>query len=681
MNVTHVTTPEQYDALLTAVQRSSRVAVDLETTGLDALTDTILLLAVSTQDSRRWVVGFNDFSDISALRRELATKLLIAHNAKFECKFLTTHAVAPEEVPRRWYCTQVAESLITSGLRGATGSDDEEDMVPLSEIRQKYLGLSTDKSLQRSFVGVDPATYVPTPEQVAYAAQDVEGLHEVMRAQLRRCESEDLLRVVRLEMAVLPALADMELNGFYLNLGRHAEVLAGYVQQEAEQRLLVEATLKELYQRRVLRWNAERKIQYAALQEKVLSILPGGRVKKDTPPDLRQAAADLRKVRDAYKPLPLDAFNLGSSKQVWNALAEAGIELYKSDWDEAAADYIQKKTTDKNVVKAEAAKAGANPVLAQYAAWGKAAKVVSTYGESLRKKVNPKTGRIHTDYNQNVSSGRLSSLKPNMQNMPEAIRACFEAAEGKVLIVADGKNQEGRLAAILSGDPNLLETFRQNIDWHSRTAALAYPEKFATWQDVDKDTPGKGKEERAGCKNANFSGIYGGTAATLVARGYVPNLQVGERLMQASYEFAPEVRATALRNADHAVEHGWVATISGRKRYFQLPPKPKFDKKSKLWRRYAKQRGGVRRAAMNHPVQGSGADIMKLAMVLLLEPMAALGGKGVAMVHDELVYEVWEVYAEEAAALVAEKMELAAACFSDVLPIPAEVHVTRRWVK
>lgn len=675
----HVVTRERYNQMLAAVQASRLLAIDLETTGLNPLRDSILLISICTQDGRKWVVGFSDFASCQQLRAAVAApdKVCIAHNANFEYRFLLTHQCEVQ----RWWCTQVAEGLIQAGLREGT-TDDGDDKVPLSEVRQKYLGLPTDKTLQTSFVGENPATFVPTEAQVLYAAQDVEGLHEAMEAQLRRLEVEGMLRVARLEMAVLPALADMELNGFYLNLERHAEVLKGYVEEESTRRQAVESTLADLYYSRVRRWNIDRAIVHAKMTEDINGILPGGRAKREskqgpgTPPEVMQRVQELRRVRDQYKPLPTDSFNLNSSQQVWEALAEAGVELYKQDWDEAAADYITKKTTDKNVVKEAAAKPGAIPELAEYAAWAKAAKVVSTYGESLREKATS-SGRIHTQYNQNVISGRTSSRGPNMQNMPPAIRACFEASPGHVLVVADAANQEGRLAAILSGDKNLLAAFREGKDWHKMTAALAYPEKFRSWEEVPKDSP-----ERAGCKNANFSGIYGGTAKTLVSRGYVPDLQIGERLMQASYQFAPEVRATALRSADHAVVTGWVATISGRKRYFKPNPRPEYgNKESKAYRRWAKRNGGIRRAAMNHPVQGSGADIMKLAMVLLRSEMPVMGGRLVAMVHDELVYEVHEDYAEMASKLVAQKMEEAAACFTSVLPIPAEVHITKEWKK
>lgn len=673
MAITHVTTGTQFAALQDAIKSTRRIAVDLETTGLDALTDSILLVSLCTSDSQTWVLSLRDWdpASVAALVGSLREKVCIAHNAVFEYKFLATFmAYFGASAPQVWWCTQVGEGLIQSGLREV--GDNGDKRVSLAEVYRKYCGLTLEKELQTSFVGVDASAFVPTAAQVHYAAQDVLRLHEVMVAQMHRLEAESMLRVARLEMAVLPVLGDLELTGMYLNLDRHAVVLAKWQVQETEMRAKVEAELTDFYRVRIEKKNRERARAYAYHQLRIQDLLPGGRVKKDTTPEVRALATEYRQLRDRFKPLDT-GFNLGSHEQVWQALAEAGTELYK--------DTVEgpKPSLDKNVVKHAAELADANPVLKDYAAWAKAAKVVSTYGQTLRDKVHPLTGRVHSSYNQLVSSGRFSSYDPNRQNMPEDIRECSEAAAGNMLVVADMVNQEGRAAACLSGDEALLAVFREGKDWHSMTAALAYPEKYATWQDVQKDVPGKGKEDRAGCKNANFSSIYGGTEYTLYARGYVPSLAIGKRLMEAVYSGYPRVREYALATADKALREGYAVTVSGRRRYFRLTSRPSGG--GNAYKEWKRAQGGIRRAAMNHPVQGSGADIVKQAMVLLRAPMASLGYKLVATVHDELVYEGPEAQAQEAARCVEAKMLEAAACFFTALPIPAEAKVTKTWHK
>lgn len=659
--------------MLAAIWGSRVVAVDFETTGLDALTCVPLLLAIKGERGPAYVLDVSTHGGYSThvLGFMLAGKVLLAHNAAFEYQFFRVYANQPEEVPYEWFCTQVAEGLIQSGLRSNADGDDKR--VALSEVYAKYAGVQADKSLQTSFVGVDATTFVPTEAQVRYAAQDVLYLHEVMGAQLHRLQDEQLLRVARLEMAVIPPLGEMMLNGFYLNLDRHQLVLEEYVRQEAAQRTKVESTLALLYQARKARENVERATVFAQLTAEINELLPGGRKKKDTTPETMERVTGIRKVREGYKPLKL-AFNLGSHQQVWEALAEAGIEIYVNDWDEAEAAYVNRPSLDKTAVKLESEKPNANPVLVEYAAWAKAQKVISTYGAPLAAKVSARTGRVHAEYNQLINSGRMSSNHPNAQNMPKAIRECFEAEAGMVLISADGKNQEGRIAAALSNDANLLDAFRNNLDWHSQTAALAYPERFASWQDVDKET----SAERKGCKNANFSMIYGGTERTLVARGYVPNLEVGKRLMDAGRTFAPQVAEQAQKNADMAVTRGFVTTASGRKRYFKLGEKPS-GRANKAYARWSHQRGGIRRAAMNHPIQGTGADIMKQAMVLLRAPLEELGFKLVCMVHDSLVYEGPEAYAQEAKVVIEAGFLRASRMFIKNLDIPGEAEVMQRW--
>jgi DNA polymerase-1 len=367
----------------------------------------------------------------------------------------------------------------------------------------------------------------------------------------------------------------------------------------------------------------------------------------------------LRKLLAKHKPREAQPINLQSAEQVLDALNEDGIKLAKTEGG------VTKRSLDKNVV-ADYLKQHPDEgsVLHQYARWAKLNKVITTYGDSLRQQVHPETGRVHSSFNQNgTASGRFSSDNPNLQNVPPAIRACFTAEEGNTLVVADAKNQEGRIAAALSGDKGLLRMFREGVDWHQVTAATAYPEKFASWRDVPKDS-----KERAGCKNANFSSIYGGSAYTLYSRGYVASLEVGERLMAAVARTAPRLVEWTGEVAAAAVSNGYASTVCGRRRYFQ-PATTKAET------------GAIKRAAMNMPVQGSGADIMKQAMVMLLQPMRQLGYRAVAMVHDELVYEGPLDKADEAAALVGSTMEAAAALFITNLPVPADVHTTVRWVK
>lgn len=654
-----------------ALKRSRYLAFDIETQGLNPWQDEILLYAFKGENTPVYLLLPHRYPERKNYGDEISdfglfeNKVVLIHNAVFEYMFLNTQARRNSTdflFAKGYFDTALAEKVLTNGI--ITASAD------LGTVVKKYTGETLPKELQQSWVGMDPLA-VPTPEQLEYAAGDVAYLHEIMRAQIERAKQEGLLRTLRLEMQALPAFAEMQLAGFYLNLDKHAAVLADYVQREALARQAAATALQPLWETALAKQNLARAIQYQAIGTDLQVVLEAAGIKrlsKDTPAAVREKVERLRKELAKVKPKPVTPINLGSADQVLAALAEAGIKPKMVNPDGTV-----KASLDKNVLK----EWQHEPLVQLYSAWVKPNKVVTTYGETLRAQVNPVTGRVHPHYNQIINSGRCSSSQPNGQNMPPDVRYCFEAQEDYTLIVADAKNQEGRLAAALSKDKNLLGVFLEGKDWHQMTAALAYPEKFKDWTEVPKDS-----KERAGCKNANFSSIYGGTAHTLYSRGYVPSIAIGERLMEAVYTFAPTLRNWSLDVAQGALDNGYAVTVIGRKRYFRLPPRPEYSQEeNSAYAAWKRVRGGIRRAAMNHPVQGSGADVMKQAMIFLLPKMQELGGKQVAFVHDEIVYEVPLTSADAAATLVAEQMERAAACFVKALPIPGEVHTTTRWEK
>lgn len=670
MNYTLITNAQEAKDASQMLRQSRTIAFDIETQGLDPYTKRPLLWAFKGDEGPVYLAHCSlDADYLSELLRALWGKVIIAHNAKFEYQFKRLHFDIFDELA--WYDTQLAEKILTNGIVTA--------MTDLGTVVKKYTGIELPKELQKSWIDM-PVDQFPTEEQLAYAAADVAYLHEVKRFQLRRAKEEGLLRTMRLEMAVMPAFAEMELAGFYLNVERHRETVKKYVKLEAEARAAAEAVLDPLWQQAIVAENLERRKEYLVRQGELDAELEAAGIKrlsKDTPAAARKAIEDARKARDKWKPKAVGPINIGSQQQVLAALRVAGIEPVMDN-----PDGTTKPSLDKNVLR----EWQHEELVRIYSAWSKPAKVVSTYCETLLAQVNPVTKRVHSSFNQIINSGRCSSREPNMQNMPPDVRHNFEAEEGNVLVVADAKNQEGRLAAILSKDENLLRLFREGGDWHCETAALAYPDKYKSGADVPKKIIVDGEEvdnpDRAGCKNANFSGIYGGTGHTLYKRGYVPTLAIGEKLMEASYSFAPQVRATALRVADRAVEEGVAETIIGRKRYFRLPRKPRYSEDPKsAYQQWRRVRGGIRRAAMNHPIQGSGADIMKQAMVYLLQRLAPLQFRQVAFVHDELVYEGPVEHAEEAQAAIEQAFLDAAASFTSVLEVPADVHVTKEWKK
>ncbi|MGZ5478139.1 MAG: DNA polymerase I [Candidatus Aminicenantales bacterium] len=272
------------------------------------------------------------------------------------------------------------------------------------------------------------------------------------------------------------------------------------------------------------------------------------------------------------------------------------------------------------------------------------AKLKSTYADALPQLINPETGRIHTCYNQTVAStGRLSSSEPNLQNIPvrgawgARFRRAFIPDKGYALLTADYSQVELRILAHLSGDTKLVETFLTDRDVHEETARLVFGESA-------------GDEARRRAKIINFSIIYG-TSAFSLARELGTSTGEAQKFIDRYFAERPKVREYLDRVVEEARERGYSETIFGRQR--QVPELRAPD-------RNLQQAG--RRIALNNPIQGSAADIIKLAMLRAVKSIEArrLRTRMILQVHDELVFEVPEGERAKVEPLVREAMEGAA---------------------
>jgi DNA polymerase-1 len=292
-------------------------------------------------------------------------------------------------------------------------------------------------------------------------------------------------------------------------------------------------------------------------------------------------------------------------------------------------------------------------------------KLKSTYVDALPELVNPQTGRIHATFNQTVAAtGRLSSADPNLQNIPirtpegRRIREAFVAEDGHLLLSADYSQIELRVLAHLSGDPTLIDTFRRGEDVHDRTSR----EVFGPLSPIPPE------EQRRVAKMVNYALLYGKTAFSL-ARDIGVTRKEAESFIEAYFARYPRVRSFIDETIAKARETGQVRTLLGRLR--RLP-----DLRSKNF----PVRMEAERQAMNTPVQGSAADLIKRAMIDLDRELAArrLRSRLILQIHDELLLEVPEGEAEEARALVKEVME--GALKLDV-PLVADAHLGRSWAE
>jgi len=290
-------------------------------------------------------------------------------------------------------------------------------------------------------------------------------------------------------------------------------------------------------------------------------------------------------------------------------------------------------------------------------------KLKNTYLDPLPALVNPDTGRIHTTFNQTVTAtGRLSSANPNLQNIPvrtdigREIRRAFIAGKGEKLLVADYSQIELRILAHVSGEEALIETFREGLDIHSRTAAQIYD------TDMKKVEP----TMRRVAKIINFGVLYGMSAHRLTRELSIDYAEASA-FIDAYFERYPKVQSYIDSTLEFARKNGYVETLLGRRRYI-----PDINAKNRNAREYAE------RTAYNMPIQGTQADIVKIAMLHLAPKLKAHDARITLQVHDELIIEAPEAKTDEVAALIQTTMEGA---YSLDVPIVAEVGVGSNWLE
>ena len=305
------------------------------------------------------------------------------------------------------------------------------------------------------------------------------------------------------------------------------------------------------------------------------------------------------------------------------------------------------------------------PIVSKVLEYRGVKKLLSTYVEALPKLVNEHTGRIHTSYNQAVTAtGRLSSTNPNLQNIPirdelgKPIRAAFVASEGNVIVAADYSQIELRLMAHLSGDGALIDAFLGGEDIHSATAARLY----------GKSPKEVSSDERRRAKTANFGIIYGISAFGLAQRLDIANRDAKE-LIESYFASYPDVKRYMDEAVGKATQSGFVETMFLRRRQLR-------DIQSSN----RTVRGVAERNAINAPIQGSAADIMKLAMVEIARRFKAedIRSKMIMQVHDEVVIDTIPEELDKVCRVVKEAMESVA---SLRVPLIAEVNHGSNWLE
>ncbi len=371
---------------------------------------------------------------------------------------------------------------------------------------------------------------------------------------------------------------------------------------------------------------------------------------------------DIKKAEESiYKHAGLQ-FNIGSPKQ----LGEVLFDVMKIDGDKKI-----KKTktgqyaTGEDVLQKLRSK---HEIVDEILTYRELTKLKSTYVDSLPGLINPRTGRLHTSFSQAVAvTGRLSSNNPNLQNIPirtdrgrEIRKAFIPRDSGHMLIAADYSQIELRIVAAISGDENMIAAFKENKDIHTATAAKVYG---VAESEVTKDM-------RRAAKAVNFGIIYGQSAFGLAENIGVSRSEAKEIIENYFVQY-PSIKKYMDTSVEFAKEHGYVQTVLGRKRWLK-----------DIYSKNFTVRGYAERNAINMPIQGTAADMIKLAMIVVHRELKKreLNTRMILQVHDELVLDVPHAEAEEVKSLIVSCMEGAMALPHEV-PTNAEAGSGANWLE
>jgi len=572
-----ITEPAQLDAWLRRLKQAALIAVDTETTSIQAMRAELvgISFAIDSGEAAYLPLG-HDYAgappqldraaSLDALRPilESASIKKVGQNLKYDYTVLARAGIELRGI--------TFDTMLESYVLDSVANRHDMDTLAL-----KYLGHRAISYEDVAGKGRKQLTFneVPLERAVDYACEDADITLRLHQTLWPRLVAEDRLKALfeKIEMPLITVLAAMEQNGVRIDAG----MLAAHGKQLARQMA-----------------------------------------------ELEQAAFRLAGT----------AFNIGSPKQIQEVLYER-LQLP-----------VLRKTpkgqpsTAENVLQELAIDYELPRVILDHRALSK---LKSTYTDKLPELINPETGRIHTSYHQAVAAtGRLSSSDPNLQNIPvrsaegRRIREAFVPGPGHVLLAADYSQIELRIMAHLSRDEGLLQAFRDGEDVHRATAAEIFG---VALEAVTAD-------QRRHSKAVNFGLIYGMSAYGLARQLRIPRDEA-QQYIDLYFSRYPGVKAFMDRTRVEARERGYVETLFGRRLYVPDIKASNFNR-----RQYAE------RTAINAPMQGTAADIIKMAMLVVSDWIMSEQAhiRMIMQVHDELVFELPETAAAAAAARVAELM-------------------------
>lgn len=572
---------EDFTLMLEEIRRKEEITFDLETTGLDPMTDEVVGIALTLDEEHSFYVPIGHANGqqlpvdyvMERLKTLLESDLIgkIGHNLKFDCLMLRKYGI---RVRPHAFDTMIAAHLL-----------DENARKGLKVLAHKFLGveMTTFEGVTTSY---DSFGEVPIEEAAEYAVADAfytRRLKELFGEELKK---EKLEKVFELEMKVSEVVTSMIYEGIAVNL-EGIEPLRGTLEEEK------------------------------------------------------------KKIEEKIYELAEEEFNINSPKQLGSILyekLELPMEKFTATGMPSTSESALEKLKDKY------------PIAGCILKFRETNKLLTSFVNPLPEQISKKTNKIHTNLNQiGTRTGRFSCSDPNLQNIPKEIKRVFIAQPGYMLLSADYSQIELRVLAQYSQDPRLIKAYQEEEDIHKQTASLVFKVPV---EEVSE-------EQRTKAKSVNFGIIYGITEYGLSEQLGVSEDEAGD-FIEKYFEAYPKVEKYMEAAIAELEEGGFVTTLLGRKRRL-----PGINSGSNV--EYKK----AQRQAINSKIQGTAADIMKIAMIRVHKALTEHDAKILLQVHDELLLEVREDQVEEISSIVKKEMEKEIEEFE--IPLKVDLKAGKNW--
>ena len=607
----------------------TQIGVDIETRGLDPYQHELIMFQFGDQ-YRQFVIDTRKV-DITGILPYLDGRTIIGQNLKFEYKFIKhNHNVLLDSIKD----TMIQEKCLYNGKYSS---------YSLKALAKRYLNYEADKSIRMRFLEIGDKPF--SKDEIIYGAYDVILPMLINEQQEIAIKEKDKQRLVDLEHEMVKVLGDLEYKGLYFDKEKW----------------------EQLYTLNLL----EYEIRKQPLDEFIFNN------------NLEEYIKSQVDMFDSTKKVSL---SWSSPKQVVGLFTSLGIcPKAKSKTTKLMAYTVEAKvlkvsllTTNKDVPQIY------KDFIKEYIAFKEYEQRVTTFGIKFFKHVNPVTGRLHSNYNQIINTGRMSSSSPNLQNIPSdpRFRKCFTAPDGNKIVNADYSGQETVILANKSLEPSMVKLISDGNDMHCFVARHVFPEIKELDDFIIKRDHG---DKRGSSKGAGFAINYGGTGFTIAMNQGI-EVEEGDRVYEAYFRAFPELKTYFDKCISDTLERGYILINEVSNRTFELKDYDLMMKYKKMPARrksYETIKGAIGRLALNYPVQGTAGDVTKSAAIKFrkwiydnkLEELVFITN----IIHDEINAEAPIEIAQKVADALEKAMEEAGAIWCKDVPLKAEAQIGDFW--